>query len=248
MSLTLNMVGGGGKLKNTDAILSVTVPTGSTVTATKGAITLLPTIWTKASDNTLDVALFIIKASLFDDQNSWTVTATLGGDTASDTIVIDAAEEYDMVLSYSLWLYKDGTAYNLVQGRYLTYTQKTVTFGDSSIRLAYIQSDSSNVTCAVIAQTAINLTGYSTLHILIDVTSRPTSAAYNALGLTDASPTYSNFIDRTVLNNTDLLTGEHEYTLDVSSYPNTLYPFWHCNATGANGNLEAYIKRIWLSR
>lgn len=247
MSIVLNMVGGGGSLRDTDAVLLVTVPTGSSVTATKGAVTLTPTIWKRNADNTLDCALFSIPSNTF-DSNAWTVTASLGTETASDTIVINSAKEYEMTLSYSLWLYKDGVNNGLVQGTYSGYTQRTVTFGADSIRLAYIQSQSSNVTCAVIASNYINLTPYSTLHILINVTSRPTSAAYNALGLTDTSPTYSNFIDRTVLNNADLLTGEHEYTLDVSSYTNSFYPFWHCNATNANGNLEAYIKRMWLTR
>lgn len=246
MSIVLNMVGGGGgKLKDTDAVLAVTVPTGSSVSMTKGGVTLTPTIWTTNSDNTLDVAIFSVPASTF-DSNAWTVTASLGTDTTSNTIVIDSAEEYEMTLSYFLWLYKDGVNNGLVQGRYSTYTQKTVTFGTNSIRLAYIQSDSSTVTCAVITQNTLDFSEYSIAHILINTTSRPTNAAFNALGLTDASPTYTNFIDRLILNNTALSIGEYEYTMDVSSYTGNYYLFWHCNATGANGNLEAFIKRIWL--
>ena len=103
MSYVFNMVGGSGGGSGpsaSDAILTVTVPTGSTVTATKGGVTLTPTMWVQAADPTLDCALFVIASSLFDSVNAWTVTATLGTDTASDTVTIDSNEQYDMRLSY----------------------------------------------------------------------------------------------------------------------------------------------------
>ena len=103
MSLVFNVVGGGsggGGPSASDAILTVTVPTGSTVTATKGGVTLTPTMWVQAADNTLDCALFVVAPSLFDAQNAWTATASLSGDTASATVTIDSNEQYDMILSY----------------------------------------------------------------------------------------------------------------------------------------------------
>lgn len=100
MSLVFNIVGGGGgKLKDIDAVLIVTVPTGSTVTMTKGGVTFTPTMWVQAADPTLDCALFVISPSLFDSQNAWTVTATLGTGTASDTVTIDSNEQYSLELS-----------------------------------------------------------------------------------------------------------------------------------------------------
>lgn len=106
--MIFNMVGGGGGgLKATDAVLIVTVPTGSTVTATKGGVTLTPTIWVQNADNTLDTAIFSIKASTF-DANAWTVTATLGTDSASNTVVINEAKEYELLLSYYTRLFDNG--------------------------------------------------------------------------------------------------------------------------------------------
>ena len=90
MSYVFNMVGGGsggGGPTSSDAILTVTVPTGSTVTMTKGGVTLTPTMWVLAADATLDCALFVISPSLFDAVNAWTVTATSGENTASTTII-----------------------------------------------------------------------------------------------------------------------------------------------------------------
>ena len=114
--MIFNMVGGGGgSLKNTDAVLIVSVPTGSTVTATKGGVTITPTIWVQNADNTLDSAIFSIPSSTF-DANAWTVTATLGADSASDTIVINSNEEFEMELSYGFFLYNKGTIETSVSG------------------------------------------------------------------------------------------------------------------------------------
>lgn len=128
MSLVLNMVGGGGggSLKDTDAILIVTVPTGSTVTMTKGGVTLTPTMWAQAADPTLDCALFVISPSLFDSVNAWTVTATLRTDTALDTVIIDAAAEYDIVLSYGVvYLFNNGNQCITVTGGWVDGAKAT---------------------------------------------------------------------------------------------------------------------------
>ena len=108
--------GSGGALSASDAILVVTAPTGSTVTATKGGVTITPTIWVTAEDPTLDCAIFSIKPSLFDSVNPWTVTATLGTDTASDTVIIDDNKEYDLELSYSIELWNNGDNYSVSGG------------------------------------------------------------------------------------------------------------------------------------
>lgn len=101
MSLTLNMVGGAGGagLKDTDAVLVVIAPTGSTITATKSGVTLTPTIWVKAADNALDSAIFSIKSSMFDSVNPWTITATDGSLTYSKEIIIDDNKEYSLDLN-----------------------------------------------------------------------------------------------------------------------------------------------------
>lgn len=117
--------GGGGGPTTSDAILIVTVPTGSTVTMTKGGVTLTPTMWVQAADNTLDCALFVISPSLFDSQNAWAVTATLGTDSASDTVIIDAAAEYDIVLSYGVYLFNNGDQCIAVTGGWVDGAKAT---------------------------------------------------------------------------------------------------------------------------
>lgn len=93
---------------SSDAILIVTAPTGSTITATKGNITLTPTMWVQAADNTLDCTMFVISPSLFDSQNAWTVTATRGQDTATVTVTVDSNKQYDVFLSFNVYLVRNG--------------------------------------------------------------------------------------------------------------------------------------------
>lgn len=103
--------GGGGGLQSTDAILRVIAPAGSTVTISKGGVSKSDLGHENAADTSLYDYYFIIHASQFDSVNPWTVTATLGSDTDSSTIIIDTADEYDVVLEYGYFLYRDGNEY-----------------------------------------------------------------------------------------------------------------------------------------
>ena len=125
MSLVLNMVGGGGcSLKDTDAILTVTVPTGSTVAMTKGGITLTPTMWVQAADNTLDCALFVIGPSLFDSVNAWTVTASKTPFSDTQSVIVDINKQYDLTVDLPLPLYYEGTYYNDLSGGFVTTNRR----------------------------------------------------------------------------------------------------------------------------
>ena len=100
--------GGSGGPSSSDAILTVTVPTGSTVTATKGGTTLTPTMWVQAADATLDCALFVIAPAQFDSVNPWTVTATLGTRTESDTVIISTNKQYSVEIDFYYLFSADG--------------------------------------------------------------------------------------------------------------------------------------------
>ena len=141
----------GGGLKDTDAVLIVTVKTGSTVTATKGGVTLTPTIWTQSADNTLDSAIFSIPSSTF-DTNAWTVTATLSGEIYSDTIIINASYEYNMEVYYTVpeayqaveYLQSSGKQYIVTSIPANTANSGTIDFMSTSLKQwAYIYGASS---------------------------------------------------------------------------------------------------------
>ena len=108
MSYVFNMIygsaGGGSGPSASDAILTVTVPTGFSVSATKGAVTLTPTIWTTAADSSFECALFVIPASKFDANTPWTVTATSGSISASKTVTISTNKSYELSIDILVFI------------------------------------------------------------------------------------------------------------------------------------------------
>lgn len=131
MSLTLNMVGGGGGgLSATDALLRVQAPAGSTVTISKGTTTKTDLGHENALDPTVYDYYFIIHQSQFDSQNAWTVTATDGNITQSDTVVIDAADEYDLVFTW-IYAFKYGGTSDAYWGAMNVTHPQITTVGDT---------------------------------------------------------------------------------------------------------------------
>lgn len=255
MSLTLNMVGGGGgKLKDTDAILSVTAPTGSAITATKGAVTLMPTIWAKSDDNTLDVGIFIIHASQF-DSNPWTVTATLDNNSRSATVVINSAKEYEIALSLVTYLIKDGLLLDSVQWDMYGNSTRAMSQRSGFVRVGL--DDRSWGIGLFVTRIKYGLGGLSTLHLREykgDGThwgqSNVASVTVPAIGVSSAVPTiYSSNIEgldayqRVIISNNYI---RDEYTtLDISNYNNQAYISLSIGSTGSFAGAY-YVRDLWM--
>lgn len=99
MSLTLNMVGGGG-ISGNRAVLVARVPSGSDVIASKGGVTLTPTMWVSETYPDQDIALFVFSSSQFDSVNPWTITATDSDNTASAEVFITNNKEYEVEIAF----------------------------------------------------------------------------------------------------------------------------------------------------
>lgn len=156
------ILGGGGGPSSSDAILTVTVPTGSTVTATKGGVTLTPTMWVQAADASLDCALFVIVPAQFDSANPWTVTATDGTNTHSKNVTIDANKQYDIDFSASFVIFGNG-AINPA----LTVDVKGA--GQYRIVNGCFQADlTSNGYGGVFFSPRIDITGYDTIRVVCE--------------------------------------------------------------------------------
>lgn len=131
----MNMIGGGNGIPGNRAVLVARIPSGSTVTATKGGIVLTPMMWVSETYPDQDIALFVFAPAQFDSVNPWTITATDGTDTASDTILVTTNKEYEIELSYDLMLYDSGTFTQL-------YTTTNLTRGGT------ITDESTYILCA----------------------------------------------------------------------------------------------------
>ncbi len=222
--------GGGGGLQDTDALLRVQAPAGSVVTITKGATTKTDQGHENADDNTVYDYYFIIHQSQFDSVNPWTVTATLNGDTASDTIVINAAEEYNMTLEYVLWLFKDGDTCDEITGG---WTNRWSTAGTVQSNALYCGSNANIQTV-----NKIDISGYSKLVFegnRITQQSQGHCLTYCGLYYTTSSSSDGVFA---------ALDGTGEYTLeiDISNASDGGYVTFRVYT-----NAEANASRIYLA-
>lgn len=101
-------IGNGSSLSFRGALLCITAPTGSTITLIKNNL-IIKVLYPKDQhifeDGTKAYWYYSVSPSNYGE---WTVTATLGTDSVSDTVTIDAAAEYDIVLSYGVYLFNNG--------------------------------------------------------------------------------------------------------------------------------------------
>lgn len=227
--------GGGSGPSASDAILTVTVPTGSTVTMTKGGVTLTPTMWVQAADPTLDCALFVIAPNLFDAVNAWTVTSTLSGDTASDTVMISSNAQYDLALSYRPYIYKRGYIDTTLTGGLTnsgyTYSSQALTPATYNADNIYISSN----TCAGTSN-AIDLTDYSTIYFT-SRSANPSNLIHPWLAI---APTknLSGYAIR-ILSDSSV---EKTLSADISS----LNGYYYIAALSSSGDGYGYVYEIYL--
>lgn len=212
MSLVFNMVGGGGPSAS-DAILTVTVPTGSTVTATKGGVTLTPTMWVQAADATLDCALIVIAPAQFDATTPWTVTATLGTDSTTATVTIDSNKQYDLSMAAKFFI-RDGV---LVDPLFEIFGNVTASQGSG---VYTIQTTSNNT--GGIKSASVDLSRFTT--IVLDLSSGCKSwkgtgvpAVGYGIGIALSDDNVVGFVGSTYLNNGTGSITQGQYTVDVSA-------------------------------
>lgn len=238
--MIFNMVGGGsGGLKATDAVLIVSVPTGSTVTATKNGVTLIPTIWVQNVDSTLDTAIFSVKASTF-DSNAWTVTATLGDDTSSETVVIDSAKEYSVEITYNHWIFKSGTG-EVIASSTGAQQNASITVGTDSIVCSYTNTDYAQLVYWTTSK--INLSLYSSLHVVAKVTNYRFDANYYPIAFVASSTPVAaemnndaKYIAKATL---DLTGATVDTSLDLTSINSTSY-------VGFRGTFKGTVTGVYL--
>lgn len=222
--VTVNVSGGG--LSNSDAILSVTVQAGASVTATKGGATSTPIMWTQDADGLFDVAIFSIPSTTF-DSNSWTITATINGKTLTDTVVINQAKAYELNL-YDLYFVQSGVLTNqawvIAQG---SSTSANITQNSGYVAFA----TGGNVAVAFSSSVPYDLTDFSTLKLTISAGQSYYSSnrvACLAVGIsrptgtgTSTSITGLDFL--TKLNNSTGKITAGTYLLDVSALSGTYF-------------------------
>lgn len=220
---------------SSDAVLTVTVTHGSSVIAEKGTSTLSPVIWTTSENSALDNAIFIINPSMF-DSTAWTITATLSGDTISDTITINSNLQYTLDL-VRLYLYKDGEEYTSYTGGWsqIPVSGATVTKNDNNI---YMKAASATASRAVVqTENPLDCTRYSTLHFIVT----DTQSQASILGLVSVKGSYaeSDFIALETINN---VGASYHVIVSISNLTGSYYPTVQTRDYSAD---RFYIYRVW---
>lgn len=248
LGVTGDYTGGGGGPTSSDAILLVTVPSGSTVTATKGGTTLTPTMWTAAADANSETALFVISSF---DSTAWTATATKGTDTATATVTIDSAKSYEMSLDYGTWFVRDG----IVQSGFSFATnQAAVTFTDNYEGLGFCRiqraKPSGGTTYYVLCSPAHNFGAkpYSTLYFdfqVIDIYSNSGAATKIGFGtstITEAATSWP--VAQSYVTGAGA-AARQTISVDVSSLADSEYLKLTAGASSARA-LDMRIYNLWL--
>lgn len=88
---------------------------------------------------------------------TWTVTATNGTKTATQDVLVDSAMQYEIEMSYKLWLYRDGDECENVTGGWIA--TGNVTKNDTSVRLL---TNASNYINTV---NSVDIAGYTKLMV-----------------------------------------------------------------------------------
>ena len=241
---------GGGGLIDSDAILRVIAPAGSVVTISRGGVSKSDNGHENASDNTLYDYYFIIHQSQF-SATAWTVTATLGGSTATGSVVINSSDEYDVTLMYSYYLVDSGT----LTGEGIT---KLKTSNTTTQKTGYVRfTDTTNNTLGIFSSTdAVDLTNYNTLTITVTGSSSFSYGGNNnvpviCIGSTRPTSSGGSSDVTGITAYTKLGTGSNvniaagTYTLDISSYSG-LYYFALCAAGTSNTKFIVDVTQFGL--
>lgn len=239
--------GGGGGISNTSALLCVTVPTGSTVTAEKDNVVLTPQMWTLADDSTQDCAIFFIDPSLFDSENAWEITAAMSGHTTSELVVIDSPSEYSITLIYRLYIIKDGEFV-------VELTKSGGTLDSRTLGNTYCAGLNSGGNYVRVAYTteAIDVSFFDTLNSIIYLMSSWSSTGVPYFGICEAEPTVvgNNSVQGYTYGVKPSSVGSGTrtpYEIDVSSYSGEYYIAFSTSGT-SSGSGTYYMSDFYLEK
>lgn len=247
--------GGGGGLQDTDALLRVQAPAGSVVTITKGGMTKTDHGHENADDNSVYDYYFIIHQSQFDSVNPWTVTATLGTQTSSGTIIINAVDEYDMELTYRVYLIQNGA---FVSGiTWTTNGSSTPSISAQTGYIAFYASSGNNTATALAYPTSkVSLRNKSTLHVKFYLhnghygQSRDYGTVVPAIGVSTTTPSVQSgpsvpaWIASQHITVVSNYINTEEVTLDISTISDDCYISLCCGSSDFRGAL--WLSDVWV--
>lgn len=233
MSKVFNMVGGGGG-KNISSIIITGLSSTDTVTCTKDGKRYAAT-WDETAQHWEIVGLPL---------GTFTITATNGTKTTTETILIDIAGVYEIEMNYLLFLYRDGDPCEAVTSDWIPFNSQ-VTPSKNNDYLTLTSTGIAYSGGAFTTNAEVDISTYSKLKI-----------EYTLSG----SDTKSSFAVRTtpVTDNDNVVTGRTKYVqvpvasaktvseMDISELSGQYYVEL-CTRNGATAYASTFnIYRVWL--
>ena len=247
MSKVFNMVGGGSG-KNISSIIINGLGSTDAVTCTKDDKTY-PATWDETAQHWEIVGLPL---------GTFTVTATNGAKTTTETVLIDITGVYEIEMSYVLWLYKEGDKCEDVTGgwtenfRFSSWTTnelRPVEFLDDCIKCDTSKYSGAGGYTIVGTYNKINFSGYTKLHTEIDVISTSKGKDWPSFvgSIVAENPFSASSNGFAVFGSALTATGVMTYEVDITSYTDERYVVIMLNSisqSGRNANFD--IKKVWL--
>ena len=228
------MVGGGGG-KNISSIVITGLKSTDTVICTKDGKSYTAT-WDSTAQHWEIVGLPL---------GTYTVTASNGTKTTTETVLIDIVGVYDIEMDYRTYLYNNGNEYTGLTGGWVTsgYTRTGhVLVGgikeDDCIRVG--NNTASSYMSYVGTLNAVNISNYSTL--CIEYTNN-SNQSHNPKFTITPDKNYASHANE-IYGNSAFAQTDAKLTarLDLSSVAGNYYVMWCSDAP----NTEAKAYRIWL--
>ena len=246
---------GGGGFSTKDAIIHVNAPLGSTVTFSKDNIAVKIIEPSKAitnSDGETADYYYSVKSSNY---GSWTLTATAGNDTATETVTVNAIKQYDVILSFSLYLFKDGDKCRTITGGweaagYLSGPQgwgrgvPTVTEYSNFYEVSFL----GNAGGAYATVGRVDVSKYSTLKAIVQHSNAWRGDSCFRFGMRDTKADGQWLPDNIYINllsspYKDTLNSDIELVIDISSYTGSYYVGFY--SYNSSPNVINYFRKVW---
>lgn len=222
MSKVFNMVSGGGK--NISAIVISGLKSTDSVTCSGGGKPYSAT-WDATAKHWEIVGLPL---------GTFTVTATNGVKTITETVLIDITGVYEIVLSFKTYLYNEGDECVAITGGLNLSAMATTSFSKlaDSLQMSYVKSISYGLAAYIDTLNQIDFTNCNALYIKI--TNNNSTVKYRLY--IDSVP--GNFINvqlgEKVITSFDIsaYTGKHSLKIEFASngnqnpFTNNIYAIW----------------------
>lgn len=237
--------GGGGSVDWQTAIVHIYSPAGSTVTASKGGV--IKTLReNQVSGSDSEYFLYVKLA----DYGSWELTATLGSDTATQTVTVESNVEYIIQLAYKLYLYNSGNEYSSTTGGWSAcnirgYGRVTFTKEDDYMQLETIGGSTETwVKQGCSPENLISKGAYSTLHFVYDQTQ--TRAMRVALATTKTDSSNESYFSGAIIDQDTTYGTDIAGSIDLSSVTVPFYLIFYYARGVAAQDGTAKIKSVYI--